>query len=597
MNQIDFFCRSAYYLDHMIPVWDAIHPDNRGDFYLSSHCAEEARKYPHIQFMAYMEGGQCGDGPILTASYGDATRALECNDRRPVILIEHGAGLTFGKAAYADGLGQRTKMSLLPVQNSYILNKVHPELKHIPHPIVGMPKLDPWAGKFAKHIMGKNPTVAISFHHGTKNSRPAEIGSAGEHYIGVLPELAGKFNLIVHAHPIISRDMKEYCRSMGLPFVADFNEVMRRADIYINDASSTLYEFMVTGKPVIILNAPWFDRKANWGLRFWDFTDIGPQVDYPDQLIETVERVVTGPDTFRPNRSKAVSRLFPYLGSSAQRMADEISKHLKFKKSTTHIPSIQPKTTFISKMLPIKASMDQGILYMAFGDKAREEMENSITTLRNTNNVLPVCVLGDEAGMSSDPSVYGISTHIPWKGESPFDKDKANGFQFRAGRVKPFIYGLSPFKETLYMDSDTRFLKRPDKIFGFLNSWDFVIAQERLSVSQLYNKPRAGWAHNLEERDATVEEFGGDGNFPFWNSGVFLFKKNKAVEDLFKHWHREWMRWQQWDEQLSLMRAANRSKVRVFVLSEIWNFPHEQGAEIILHLYGRGAARIQKEKI
>jgi hypothetical protein len=141
---------------------------------------------------------------------------------------------------------------------------------------------------------------------------------------------------------------------------------------------------------------------------------------------------------------------------------------------------------------------------------------------------------------------------------------------------------------------------KPDDAFGFLKNWDFMVAQERLSLSQLYNKRGAGWEHDISERDATIQAYNGcNGDIPFWNSGLFFWRKNKAVEELFALWSEEWLKFQGWDEQKALMRAGNRSKAKILVLSEIWNYPHREemreqvheSARIILHEYGRGAAR------
>jgi hypothetical protein len=64
------------------------------------------------------------------------------------------------------------------------------------------------------------------------------------------------------------------------------------------------------------------------------------------------------------------------------------------------------------------------------------------------------------------------------------------------------------------------------------------------------------------------------------------------VAALFQEWHCQWLRYQQWDEQLALMRALHEYPVKYKALSVDWNHPHRHLAKIIFHNYGRGAARI-----
>src|SRR5271157_613313 len=184
---LDLIVRRAYYWDHIKPIWDALPEGRRGSVWMPAGILDAIKaRSPDVDhyYQPYEEGGQCGDNPILAAAYGDGVRAADANPKRSTILIEHGAGLTFGKAEYFDGLGQRAKFSLLPAPSQYIADKIDPELKKIPHPIVGVPKLDKWAGEFNKaHLIPSKPTIAIAFHHGSQRSRPAEIGSAWEHYV------------------------------------------------------------------------------------------------------------------------------------------------------------------------------------------------------------------------------------------------------------------------------------------------------------------------------------------------------------------------------------------------------------------------------
>lgn len=620
--QIDFLARQPYFVDHLLPVYLGLPAGRQGDFYAMGDDVRERlqKRLSLIKIKNYTDDGECGSNPIVTAAYGDAVRASTANPSRPVILMEHGVGLTFGKAAYADGAGQRVRLSLIPVQSNYILGKVHPEVAHIPHPVIGVPKLDRWSGyRFAER--GAKPLIVFTFHHGDRHSRPAEVGSAWEHYYQYLPELAKTHNIAVHHHPSASASRQPFfdlIRQHGIREIAEFDDVMREADVLVNDCGSAAYEFCVTGKPVILMNAPWFNKSQKWGIRFWDYSEIGIQVESPEELPAAIHETLTN-DPRRLQREKAARDLFPYFGKSIQRATEEILNFVDHagKKPMKSAQAPAQKPTPVSAPPPsnrkpviksreVRTDDKQGILFMAFGKKAITECHYSVASLRETGSVLPVAVVTNTPEQIPDDLKPHLHKVVRWNGQNPFEADKQQHFQFRAGKVKPFFYKVSPFEETLYVDCDVEFLACPDDSFGFLKNWDFVIAQERLSLAQLYNARGGRWYHDIAERDYTIEQFGAkNGDFPFWNSGVFWWKKCKAVKDLFDLWYEEWKIFEGWDEQKALMRAGNRSKARIFVLSEIWNYPHREdrrekyfeAARLILHEYGSGVARSEASDV
>lgn len=229
--------------------------------------------------------------------------------------------------------------------------------------------------------------------------------------------------------------------------------------------------------------------------------------------------------------------------------------------------------------------MNTGLIYIAFGEKAAKEAEKSIASFRDVGEKSPAVVVGDIA-------VKGAES-IKWIGESPFDGTRAKGLQFRAGRIKPFLHKLSPFEKTLYVDCDTVARKSISSAWGLLDYYDFLFTKHPgQSLAQLYNRPNAGWFHNIRERDATIQEWGDNGNVPYWNSGVVFFRNTPEVEKVFSAWYIEWLRYKEWDEQQALMRASFGNPCRILVLPECWNYPHDgKDDTIIFHFYGRGIAR------
>lgn len=228
-----------------------------------------------------------------------------------------------------------------------------------------------------------------------------------------------------------------------------------------------------------------------------------------------------------------------------------------------------------------------GIMYMCWGEKAMKQVAKSAASLQTIGIDMPVCVVGDPPPCPLDWDVR------QWLGESPFDPNAKRNFQFRAGRVKPFLYEYTPFERTLYIDADTEFVGDFTAGFELLDDYDLALTEESLTLGGLYNKKQAGWEINLIERDATIQELGGDARRKFINSGVIFFRKSPAAQRVFEEWGRQWLRWQQWDEQLALMRAVHAvPDATVKALGVEWNHPHREQAGIIFHNYGRGVARM-----
>src|SRR5690625_7239322 len=111
----------------------------------------------------------------------------------------------------------------------------------------------------------------------------------------------------MHAHPRIAgrtREMldravakgrRESCAPEGeydeIPFIHTFDEVLESASLYCTDASSTLYEYAATGRPVLVLNSRHFRKDVNHGLRFWEASEVGLNV-WPKATAEVTAGVL-----------------------------------------------------------------------------------------------------------------------------------------------------------------------------------------------------------------------------------------------------------------------------------------------------------------
>jgi len=333
--KLDFFARRAHYIDHLAPVFRALPATRRGAFTVPLELETYVRsEIGEGKLEIYNDRTPRGDDPILVASYGDIARAAR-NPARKILHMEHGTGHAFGKSPYPNGRkGKRDLVDLFLAPNEYTARLIR-SVRSTPVEVIGTPKLDSFAeygpGEFHVQIARpKQLVIAIAFHWGDRRSNPPESGAAWEHYREILPALKDAFRVIGHGHPLAVDVYRAEFEKFGIEWVPDFRDVMRRASININDLSSTLFEFLVTGKPVIVLNAPWFRRDVHWGIRFWDYSDVGVNVEEPRDLCAAIERTWEEYSTIHLfERSKAVRDLYPYLGASAARAAQVVTNYLE----------------------------------------------------------------------------------------------------------------------------------------------------------------------------------------------------------------------------------------------------------------------------
>lgn len=331
--QIDFFARRTHFIDHVLPVWRQLESE-RGSFFVPDAIADYARKRG-VDVVALKARGSGLDvkpprseNAMLVCSYGDLAVAHRADPKRKFIFMEHGVGITYGgHPGYAGGKGMRKKVSLFLAPNEIVRAKTEKALPGVEQVVIGTPKLDQF--QVQSYRLHEPPVVCVSFHWDGSRIQP-EAGNAFGHFRRVLPELArwDGFKLIGHGHPRAMDTFSKEYKKLGIEVERDFDEVMERADVYVCDNSSTIYEFLVTRKPVVLMNAPQYRRHVHWGIRFWNFTDIGPMIDQPDDLLVGILVALKRSSYWAARRAMAVDELFPYLGCSAKRAAEALREWL-----------------------------------------------------------------------------------------------------------------------------------------------------------------------------------------------------------------------------------------------------------------------------
>jgi glycosyltransferase involved in cell wall biosynthesis len=187
--------------------------------------------------------------------------------------------------------------------------------------------MDEWHVRVPR-VRGDPPVVAVSFHW----DGPAfpETKTSFPHFQPALPALKQSFKVIGHGHPRIMNYLAAEYRRLGIEVVRDFGDVLKRADVYCTDNSSTLFEFASTGRPVVVMNAPWYRRDVRHGLRFWDCADVGIQVDRPEDLVSAVVRALEDPSEQQVLRRAAVDKVYGvHDGTAAKHAAEAILQTLE----------------------------------------------------------------------------------------------------------------------------------------------------------------------------------------------------------------------------------------------------------------------------
>lgn len=307
---IDALATQVQYDHHMLPVWDVLPEKQRGTYY---------RDPKHIE---------PGPGLFLVASGEDYRHAVTAGKR--VVMMEHGNGQVFrhpngkliGHSGYAVVLRAAAELLLVPgptpAQSYREAGNTAPIIE------IGCPKLDRWVGYAAPPA--DPPVVAISFHWDA-NTLP-ETGSAWREYLAgpsCMTALGSRYKVIGHGHPRIFDKLRPIYERYGIEPVAEFEEVLERAHLYINDCSSTLYEFAATGRPVVVINGSKFRKNVQHGLRFWDAAHVGINCERPNDLLNAVEQALRDIPGVRAARQDALSRVYTHLdGKSRWRARDAI---------------------------------------------------------------------------------------------------------------------------------------------------------------------------------------------------------------------------------------------------------------------------------
>jgi hypothetical protein len=250
----------------------------------------------------------------LVAGHTDVVRASG-----KVVLMQHGAGQSYSTdhRNYAGGKGNGS-VGLFLTPNEHSADRWRRAYPLTPVATVGCPKLDSLPTRSPTRPY---PVVALSFHFDLPLF--PETRSALAWYLPALRELAERYTVIGTGHPR-RRDLARIYGKHGIEYVPDFAEVCRRADVLAFDNTSAGFEFAATGRPVVVMDAPWYRSEARHGLRFWEAADVGVRVSVPSALAPAIDRALELKTDDVARREEALDVVYAYRTGAAQRAADAI---------------------------------------------------------------------------------------------------------------------------------------------------------------------------------------------------------------------------------------------------------------------------------
>ncbi|MEN1760775.1 CDP-glycerol glycerophosphotransferase family protein [Anoxynatronum sibiricum] len=327
LKKIDFFAWERQYFDHLLPVWEKIPDDRKGIFYMACSVNEIYKNIIENKKMAVKSRQSIEEMVKEINLPNEKQNMLIMADNnakyvgkieRCMVRLAHGCGQTFITNDPYYELMQ--KFSLILVPNEYAQNFFQNYFPEKSIEIVGCPKLDKWSREL-KRSNGKPPHIVFSFHF-DRDFVP-ETKTTWPYYKEKVFELSKSLDwkVSVHGHPKIYDQISLECQEEGINTIMHFEEVIETADLYVCDYSSTIYEFAYTGRPVVLLNAPWYRRDVEHGIRFWEFSNVGINCDEPADLKSCIEQALIDRMEIQVDREKAVKKVYSFIDGSASEKA------------------------------------------------------------------------------------------------------------------------------------------------------------------------------------------------------------------------------------------------------------------------------------
>jgi len=193
--------------------------------------------------------------------------------------------------------------------------------------------------------------------------------------------------------------------------------------------------------------------------------------------------------------------------------------------------------------------MNRGVLYIAFGDNFIEEMLFSAESVKKHCPDLHITVFADREIKSDFVDDYEI-------------------IEVKHLRPKVDYVHLSPYKQTIFLDTDTIIDYDITEMFDILKKYDFAICHDLA-------RKRDNICHQIPEY-AKIPY-----TFSEVNPGVMVFSKTKPVDDFFSLWRKYFYKYfNRWPyEQPTFRVALWESDLQFYIMPVEYNIRSKQNRQ------------------
>ncbi len=198
-----------------------------------------------------------------------------------------------------------------------------------------------------------------------------------------------------------------------------------------------------------------------------------------------------------------------------------------------------------------KGQKDFGVLYLAFGEPYLAMALLSASTLRETNSSVPFCIISNINFDTEKIDFWDPKKDILIYLEKNSSLNRT---------IKVSLDKYTPFKKTIFLDSDTLVLNDISRAKLYLDFFDIAIKLNN-NFKTLKGK---GDVSILNDRIKVSD-------VPHWNSGVIMFNKNKNTGLFFQKWSELYHKHSVSYDQVSLAETVFTSNIKFLSLSSECN--------------------------